>query len=156
MVGIGSIWLRIGIGGGLMSTRWWTSGFHKMLGSSWVAAKLAASQEGLSSMVSEWCTNVYTRQVFFSSLNFSVLCNAIINLGPPPTETSSGRCLCKLLSIHETVRLRFKWMFSTYFRVYSQTLQYSTHLLMVLEDPVHRMNRKEVVILCVLPSDFTR
>jgi hypothetical protein len=46
-------WLRIGTGGGLMWTRWWTSGFNKMLGSSRVAAQLAASQEGLSSM-SEW------------------------------------------------------------------------------------------------------
>jgi hypothetical protein len=36
-------------GGGLL----WTFGFHKKLGSSWVAAQLAASQEGLSSM-SEW------------------------------------------------------------------------------------------------------
>jgi hypothetical protein len=53
MVGIGSIWLRIGTGGGLMWRRWWTSGFHKMLGSSRVAAQLAASQEELSSM-SEW------------------------------------------------------------------------------------------------------
>jgi hypothetical protein len=52
MVGIGSIWLRIGTGGGLMWTRWWTSGFHKMLRSSWVAAQLAASREGLGS--SEW------------------------------------------------------------------------------------------------------
>jgi hypothetical protein len=42
MVGIGLICLRIGTGG--------TSGFHKMLGSSRVAAQLAASQEGLSSM----------------------------------------------------------------------------------------------------------
>jgi hypothetical protein len=38
---------------GLMWTQWWTSGFHKMLGSSRVAAQLAASQEWLSSM-SEW------------------------------------------------------------------------------------------------------
>jgi hypothetical protein len=48
MVAIGSIWLRIGNGGGLMWTRWWTSGFHKMLGSSRVAAQLAAP------WVSEW------------------------------------------------------------------------------------------------------
>jgi hypothetical protein len=56
MVGIGSIWLRIWTGGGLMWRRWWTSGFHKMLGSSRIAAQLAASQEGLSSM-SEWVSN---------------------------------------------------------------------------------------------------
>jgi hypothetical protein len=57
---MGSIWLRIGTGGGLMWTRWWTSGFHKMLVSSRVAAQLAA-QEGLSSMsewVSEWVSRV--------------------------------------------------------------------------------------------------
>jgi hypothetical protein len=57
MVGIGSIWLRIETGGGLMWTRWWTSGFHKMLGSSRAAAQLAASQEGLSSM-SEWVSEL--------------------------------------------------------------------------------------------------
>jgi hypothetical protein len=44
------LWLRIGTSGGLLWTRWWTFGFHKMLGSSWVAAQLAASQEGLSSV----------------------------------------------------------------------------------------------------------
>jgi hypothetical protein len=33
--------------------RWWISGFYKMLGSSRVAAQLAASREGLGSM-SEW------------------------------------------------------------------------------------------------------
>jgi hypothetical protein len=53
MVGIGSIWLRIGTDGGLMWMRWWIFGFHKMLGSSRVAAQLAASREGLGSM-SEW------------------------------------------------------------------------------------------------------
>jgi hypothetical protein len=46
----GSIWLRIGAGGGLLWTRWWTFGFLKMLGSSWVVAQLTASQEGLSSV----------------------------------------------------------------------------------------------------------
>jgi hypothetical protein len=53
VVWTGLIWLRMGTGGGLMWTWWWTSGFHKMLGSSRAAAQLAASQEGLSSM-SEW------------------------------------------------------------------------------------------------------
>jgi hypothetical protein len=50
MVWTGSIWLRIGTSGGLLWTRWWTFGFHRMLGSSWVAAQLAASQEGLRSV----------------------------------------------------------------------------------------------------------
>jgi hypothetical protein len=47
---IGLIWLRIGTSGRLLWTRYWTFGFHKMLGSSWVAAQLAAPQEGLSSV----------------------------------------------------------------------------------------------------------
>jgi hypothetical protein len=53
-----------GTSGGLLWTRWWTFGFHKMMGSSWVAAQLAASQEGLSS-VSMYdivtCRGDYTR-----------------------------------------------------------------------------------------------
>jgi hypothetical protein len=53
MVWIGLIWLRIGIRWGLLWTRKWTFGFHIMLGISWVAAQLAPSQEGLSSM-NEW------------------------------------------------------------------------------------------------------
>jgi hypothetical protein len=58
MVWTGSIWLRIRINGGLLWTRYWTFGFHKMLGSSWVAAQVAASKEGLTwqlhERVSEW------------------------------------------------------------------------------------------------------
>jgi hypothetical protein len=41
---------RIGTNGGFLWTRWWTFGLLKMLGSCWVAAQLAASQEGLSSV----------------------------------------------------------------------------------------------------------
>jgi hypothetical protein len=40
----------IGTSGGLLWIRYWTYGFHEMLGSSWVGAQLAASQEGLSSV----------------------------------------------------------------------------------------------------------
>jgi hypothetical protein len=46
----GSIWLRIGTGGGLLWRRWWTFGFHKMRGISWVAEDVLGSQEGLCSM----------------------------------------------------------------------------------------------------------
>jgi hypothetical protein len=46
----GLIWLRIGIGEGLLWTRQWTCRFHKMLGNCWVAGQLVASQEGLSSL----------------------------------------------------------------------------------------------------------
>jgi hypothetical protein len=44
------IWIRVGTSGGLLWTRWWNFWFHKMLGSYWIAAQLAASQEGLSSV----------------------------------------------------------------------------------------------------------
>jgi hypothetical protein len=50
MVWFGLIWLGIGSVGGILWTRYWTFGFHKMLGSSWVAAQLAGTQEGLSSL----------------------------------------------------------------------------------------------------------
>jgi hypothetical protein len=53
MVWIRLIWLRIGTSGGLFWTRRWTSGFHKMLGISWGAAKLTGSEGRLGSM-SEW------------------------------------------------------------------------------------------------------
>jgi len=33
---IGSIWLRIWTSGGLLWTRWWTFGFHKSRGISWL------------------------------------------------------------------------------------------------------------------------
>jgi hypothetical protein len=44
--------------GGLLWTRWWIFGFHKMLGNSWVAAELAAPQEGLSSMIKKVSQNI--------------------------------------------------------------------------------------------------
>jgi hypothetical protein len=44
------LWLGIGTGGGLLWIRWWTLGFHKMRGISWVAEDLLASQEGLCSI----------------------------------------------------------------------------------------------------------
>jgi hypothetical protein len=36
---IGFIWLKIGTGGGLLWTRWWTFGFHKMWGIPWLAVR---------------------------------------------------------------------------------------------------------------------
>jgi len=38
----GSIWLRIGTGGGLLWMRSWTFGFHKIRGISWEAEKFLA------------------------------------------------------------------------------------------------------------------
>jgi hypothetical protein len=46
----GLIWLRTGTGCELFCIRWWTLGFHKMRGISWVAYDILASQEGLCSM----------------------------------------------------------------------------------------------------------
>jgi hypothetical protein len=46
----GYIWLRIGPSGGLLWTRFRTLGLYKMLGISWLAERLLASQEGLCSM----------------------------------------------------------------------------------------------------------
>ena len=39
VVGTGWSWLRIGTGGGRLWVRWWTFGFHKMRGISWLAVK---------------------------------------------------------------------------------------------------------------------
>ena len=39
VVGTGWSWLRIGTGGRRLWVRWWTVGFHKMRGISWLAAK---------------------------------------------------------------------------------------------------------------------
>ena len=40
---------------GLTWTQWWTLRFHKMWGTSWLAKKLAATQEKLSSNASYEC-----------------------------------------------------------------------------------------------------
>ena len=47
---IGSIRLRIGTGGGHLWMRWWSFGFRKMWGISWIAENRLASQEGLCCM----------------------------------------------------------------------------------------------------------
>ena len=39
VLGTGWSWLRIGTGGGHLWVRWWTFGFHKMWGISWLAAE---------------------------------------------------------------------------------------------------------------------
>jgi hypothetical protein len=83
MVWIGSIWPRIGTGGGLMWLRWWTSGFRKMLGSSRVAAQLAASQEGLSS-VSEWVPETNLRPARWNLLTDG--CTACWNMSGNQTK----------------------------------------------------------------------
>jgi hypothetical protein len=49
VVWTGLIWLRIWTSGGPLWTQYWTFGFYKILGNSWVTAQLAVSQKGLSS-----------------------------------------------------------------------------------------------------------
>jgi hypothetical protein len=44
----GSIWLKIGTGGGHLWMRLWAFGFHKIRGISWPAENQLASQEGLA------------------------------------------------------------------------------------------------------------
>jgi hypothetical protein len=82
----GMVWtelisLRIGTSGGLLWTRQWTFGFHKILGSSWVAAQLAASQEGLSSM-SEWVMLdiPYMLHIPYFNVNCAETCLCIENI----------------------------------------------------------------------------
>jgi hypothetical protein len=50
VIWVAFIWFRKRTGEGLLWTRQWTFGFHKMLRNSSVAEWLAASQEGLGSM----------------------------------------------------------------------------------------------------------
>jgi hypothetical protein len=59
----GLIWLRTGTGGGLLCIRWWTFGFHKMRGISWVAEDILASQEGLCSMELVYSSSVWTSKI---------------------------------------------------------------------------------------------
>jgi hypothetical protein len=44
------IWLRIRTDRGLLWTRLWTFGFHKMQGISWLAEELLSSEAGVCSM----------------------------------------------------------------------------------------------------------
>jgi hypothetical protein len=60
------IWLRIGTGGRLLWVRWWTFGFHKMRGISWLADDLLASQEGLCSM------ELVMRHIRFEGSNYEL------------------------------------------------------------------------------------
>jgi hypothetical protein len=86
MVWIGLVWLRIGTSGGLLWTRKCTFGFHKMLGSSWVAAQLAAPQEGFSS-VSDWVSRLcwiwfppaltlVSCSTYYSTLKMEAMCSS--------------------------------------------------------------------------------
>jgi hypothetical protein len=68
MVWSGSNWLRKRTSGGLMWTRWWTFGFLKIAGISWMAAQLAASQEvNHSSFISYGKNSFGIRPVWYKS-----------------------------------------------------------------------------------------
>jgi hypothetical protein len=67
MVWTGLIWLRIGTFGRLLWTWKWTFEFHIILGNSWVAAWLAASQEGLRSVeLASWLIGLFVEAPTFS------------------------------------------------------------------------------------------
>jgi hypothetical protein len=51
VVWTGFIWLRLWTRGELLWKRQWTFEFHKILVNSWIAERLMASEEGLSTMV---------------------------------------------------------------------------------------------------------
>jgi hypothetical protein len=104
MVWIGSIWLRIGTGWGLMWTRWWTCGFHKMLGSSRVAAQLAGSQEGLSSK-SEWVRLEKTQWVKAVTVIKKLKQRRIGLFRAPQSCGNCDRCLpaCFCFNLHHLV-----------------------------------------------------
>jgi hypothetical protein len=72
------IWLRIGTSGGLLWTWKWAFVFHKILGTSWVAAQLAASQKGLSSMKLVAFRTAFLCIAYFSWSHFSY--NSILKL----------------------------------------------------------------------------
>jgi hypothetical protein len=109
MVWIGLMWLKIGTSGGFLWTRQWTFGFHKMLVCSWVAAQLAASREGLSSL-SEWgtigglllCTLMKLSSSievdYFFFLPVYLLSASQEELGPSESVFS------------DTVMMKFKWV----------------------------------------------
>jgi hypothetical protein len=73
----GLFWLRIGTSGGLLWTRWWAFGFHKILGSSLVAELLVASQEGISwlELVMIWCNLGCFSLIIQSNLFKNCTCN---------------------------------------------------------------------------------
>jgi hypothetical protein len=83
--------------------RWWISGFHKMLGSSRVAAQLAASREGLGSM-SEW--------VMSSRLKVNRLCL------PPAFTLVSSSAYCSTLKIEAICSSETSVDFSRITRLY--------------------------------------
>jgi hypothetical protein len=107
MIWIALIWLRIGTSGRLL----WTFGFHIMLGSSWVGAQLAASQEGLSSMNENernWMTVIssiatHTRcikKLFFHLSELTILHSYTLLSscsGPETTHTELWLCLLRYM-----------------------------------------------------------
>jgi hypothetical protein len=95
----------IGTSGGLLWTRWWTFGFHKILGSCWVAAHLAASQEVLSSMSRLWLG-------FWQSWNcLQCSCSCQYNCSETSIKINlrSARKVTKRRFENGTFRVRSKW-----------------------------------------------
>jgi hypothetical protein len=109
MVWIGLIWLMILTSGKLLWTRYWTAGFHKMLGNSSVAAHWAASQEGLSSM-SEWVN----RQRIFKPLAWILLLppqmyTPLWHNKIPSLDRNLRTCMLDLWSIKFLIKILWTW-----------------------------------------------
>jgi hypothetical protein len=130
MVWIGSIWLRIGTSGGLLWTRLWTFGFHKTLGSSWVAAQLAASQEGLSSMSRWWVRFFFIQGIQVQDFLWS------FETSPTPNLQAGGPLLfgCPKLLI------QYISSYSPYLEVVSSIRNLRTRHAVVTRDPPNIRN----------------
>jgi hypothetical protein len=83
------IWLRIGSSGGLLWTRKWSFGFYKRLENSRVAAQLAASQEGLSSL----SKFIITSPIWPLSFGLD-LSEVLLNLVPHHLSKKLNKSLC--------------------------------------------------------------
>ena len=146
MRGLDYMWIRIGTGGGHLWKRWWTFGFRKMRGISWLAEELLASPEGLCCMqlVRQECrykshvrslltvpfhshttTPAYQREILLTVLTDDVAHGDVIwqpNLLPDADEFSTtGKRQHKRYTTHARVHTRTDRQTPCYCRVSSGT-----------------------------------
>jgi hypothetical protein len=130
MVWIRLIWLRIGTSGGLLWTWYWTFGFHKMLGISWVA-HIGSFSRG--TQLDEWVSIYpypFTLRFTYVSFPSATLMTSIgikssptlyINSHPDICHTAGFDAVLGLIHVsyleikHKTRKLRSLW---TYMKMY--------------------------------------